>query len=61
MAKKKLTMMYKLVSQAGTGYYYWGEKSVKQAARKMTLLKYDPLVNRHVLFTEIKMKSGRKR
>jgi len=43
--KKKATMLYKLVSSAGTGFFYVGEKSVKQATRKLALRKYDPLVN----------------
>ena len=53
---KKTTMLYKLVSTAGTGFFYVGEKSTKQAARKLQLRKYDPIVNMHVLFTEQKLK-----
>ena len=49
---KKTTMLYKLVSSAGTGYFYVGEKHIRNAARKLQLRKYDPLVNRHVLFIE---------
>jgi ribosomal protein L33 len=33
-----------------------GEKSTKHATRKLALRKYDPLVNRYVLFTEQKLK-----
>ena len=29
MAKKGLTIMYKLMSSAGTGFFYSGEKSTK--------------------------------
>lgn len=57
---KKATMMYKLLSSAGTGFYYVGEKNSRNAARKMTLRKYDPIVNQYVLFNEMKLKSGRK-
>ena len=53
---KKATMLYKLVSTAGTGYFYVGEKSAKLATRKLALRKYDPMVNRHVLFLEQKLK-----
>ena len=53
---KKTTMLYKLVSSAGTGYFYVGEKSVKQASRKLWVRKYDPFVNRHVMFIEQKLK-----
>ena len=49
---KKTTMLYKLVSTAGTGYFYVGEKNAKQAARKLMLRKYDPRVNMHVMFVE---------
>lgn len=50
--KKKATMLYKLVSTAGTNFFYVGEKSTKQATRKLALRKYDPLVNQYVLFLE---------
>ena len=50
--KKKATMLFKMVSTAGTGFFYVGEKSTKYATRKMQLRKYDPMVNMHVLFTE---------
>jgi len=56
---KKSTMMYRLLSSAGTGFYYVGKNS-KNAARKMTLMKYYPIVNQYVLFNEMKLKSGRK-
>lgn len=52
---------YKLVSTANTGYYYLGKKSTKNVTNKLTLLKHDPVVNRHVIFTEQKYVSGRKR
>lgn len=54
--KKKATMLYKMLSTAGTGFFYVGEKSVKQATRKLALRKYDPLVNMYVLFVESKLK-----
>lgn len=54
--KKKATMLYKLVSSAGTGFTYVGEKNTKHATRKLMLRKYDPLVNMYVLFLEQKLK-----
>ncbi len=33
-----------------------GEKSVKQASRKLIIRKYDPIVNQYVLFNETKLK-----
>ena len=50
--KKKATMLYKLISTAGTGFFFVGEKNTKYATRKLALRKYDPMVNRYVLFTE---------
>ena len=49
-------MLFKLLSTAGTGFFYVGEKNNKHAARKLMLRKFDPIVNRHVLFTEQKLK-----
>lgn len=49
---KKTQMLYKLVSTAGTGFFYVGEKNSKNAARKLQLRKFDPVVNRHVMFVE---------
>lgn len=54
--KKKATMLYRMISTAGTGFFFLGEKSTKYATRKLALRKYDPLVNRYVLFTEQKLK-----
>ena len=50
--KKKATMLYRMISTAGTGFFFVGEKSIKHATRKLALRKYDPLVNRYVLFSE---------
>ena len=49
-------MLFKLISSAGTGFSYIGEKNIKYAARKLMLRKYDPIVNMYVLFTEQKLK-----
>ncbi len=54
--KKKATMLYRMISTAGTGFFFVGEKSTKYATRKLALRKYDPFVNRYVLFTEQKLK-----
>ena len=50
-------MLFKLVSSAGTGFSYIGEKPAIKATRKLELIKHDPIVNRHVLFVEQKLKS----
>ena len=54
--KKKAQMLFKMISTAGTGFFYVGEKNVKHATRKLALRKYDPMVDRYVLFTEQKLK-----
>eukprot|EP00293_Proteomonas_sulcata_P020201 CAMPEP_0184312194 /NCGR_PEP_ID=MMETSP1049-20130417/47828_1 /TAXON_ID=77928 /ORGANISM="Proteomonas sulcata, Strain CCMP704" /LENGTH=58 /DNA_ID=CAMNT_0026628151 /DNA_START=36 /DNA_END=212 /DNA_ORIENTATION=- len=55
MAKAKLrTIFVKLMSEAGTGYFYMTKKNVKKFPEKMTFRKYDPVVRQHVLFTEAK-------
>jgi len=54
--KKKTFMFIRLVSAAGTGFFYVKRKSAKKALEKLEFRKYDPRVNRHVLFTEAKMK-----
>ena len=54
-------MLFKLVSSANTGYFYVSKKSVDLAGSKLHLMKYDPIVNRHVLFIESKLKTKKKR
>ena len=46
----------KLVSSAGTGYYYTTTKNKRTMTEKLTLKKYDPVVRKHVLFKEAKIK-----
>lgn len=47
---KKSTILFRLLSSVGTGYFYVGSKSSKDVLKKLTVRKYDPLVNQHVLF-----------
>lgn len=49
-------MLIKLVSQAGTGYFYVTRKNPRNVPYKLQRIKYDPRVNKHVLFTEAKLK-----
>ena len=46
----------KLVSSAGTGHYYTTDKNKKNMPDKMEIKKFDPLVRRHVIYTEGKIK-----
>jgi large subunit ribosomal protein L33 len=46
----------KLVSSAGTGYYYTTTKNKRTMTEKLELKKFDPIVREHVLFKEAKIK-----
>ncbi len=46
----------KLVSSAGTGFYYTTTKNKRNTPDKLELKKYDPVVRKHVLFKESKIK-----
>ncbi len=46
----------KLVSSAGTGYFYTTTKNKKLSREKLKLRKYDPKIRRHVEFVEEKMR-----
>ncbi|KAA8516763.1 hypothetical protein F0562_017039 [Nyssa sinensis] len=50
-------MFIRLVSAAGTGFFYVKRKNPRRIQTKLEFRKYDPRVNRHVLFTEQKMNS----
>jgi large subunit ribosomal protein L33 len=46
----------KLVSSAGTGFYYTTTKNKRSMTEKLELKKYDPVVRKHVIFREAKIK-----
>ena len=54
-------MLFKLLSTAETGFFYVGKKSVDRAGQKLQLMKFDPIINQHVLFVETKLKQKKKR
>jgi len=55
MAKGKLkSIMIKMMSGAGTGFFYVTRKNPKTTPERLSLRKYDPMVRQHVLFTESK-------
>lgn len=59
MAKAKAkTLIVRLASMAGTGYYYMMRRN--RLKDKMQMMKYDPVVKQHVLFTEVKVSKGKK-
>jgi large subunit ribosomal protein L33 len=53
---KGKTIPIKLISTAGTGYFYTSRKNVTNTTEKLNLLKYDPVVRRRVIFKEGKIK-----
>ncbi|KAJ2486064.1 hypothetical protein EV174_001339 [Coemansia sp. RSA 2320] len=57
MAKKakSRTILVRLISSAGTGFTYVKQRP-RTAAYRLTMMKFDPHVNKHVLFVENKMK-----
>lgn len=52
-------MLLKLVSSADTGFFYVTQKATRLAAQKLSLIKFDPIVNMHVVFNEQKLKRKR--
>lgn len=46
----------KLVSSAGTGHFYTTTKNKRNSTEKLELRKFDPVVRRHVLYREAKIK-----
>ena len=46
----------KLVSSAGTGFFYTTDKNKKNTPDKLEFKKYDPMVRKHVIFREAKIK-----
>ncbi len=57
MAKSKgAREKIKLESSAGTGFFYTTYKNRQQTPDKLELKKYDPVVRKHVVFKETKLK-----
>ena len=46
----------KMVSSAGTGHYYTTDKNKRTTPDKMEMKKYDPVVRKHVMYKESKIK-----
>jgi large subunit ribosomal protein L33 len=46
----------KLVSTADTGFFYTTDKNKKTTPDKLEKKKYDPVVRKHVVFKESKIK-----
>ena len=46
----------KMVSSAGTGHYYTTDKNRRNSSDKLEMKKFDPVVRKHVLYKEGKIK-----
>lgn len=46
----------KLISSAGTGHFYTTTKNKRTTPQKLEMKKYDPVVRKHVLYKEGKIK-----
>ncbi|MDR1488135.1 MAG: 50S ribosomal protein L33 [Holosporales bacterium] len=46
----------KMLSTADTGYFYVTKKNPRTKPDKMEMKKYDPVVRKHVIFKEAKIK-----
>lgn len=53
---KPTTVLIRLVSSAGTGFYYVTKKNPRTLTEKLELRKFDPVVRKHVMFKEAKIK-----
>jgi len=46
----------RLISSAGPGHFYTTDKNKKNTPGKMEMSKYDPVVRKHVIYKEGKIK-----
>ena len=53
---KPSSILNKLVSTADTGFYYVTKNNPRNLTKKIEKRKYDPVVRKHVLFKEAKIK-----
>jgi large subunit ribosomal protein L33 len=53
---KPIVQKIKLLSSAGTGFFYVTKKNPRNSTEKLVFKKYDPVVRKHVEFKETKIK-----
>ena len=56
---KSKSIAIKMISTAGTGYFYRTRKNPIRTPDKFIMKKYDPVVQRHVLFKEAKINKSK--
>ena len=53
---KPISHKIKLLSTAGTGFFYVTKKNPRTKTNKLELKKFDPVARKHVVFKEAKIK-----
>ncbi|XBC38260.1 MAG: 50S ribosomal protein L33 [Buchnera aphidicola (Floraphis choui)] len=53
---KNVRNKIKLVSTSGSKHYYTTTKNKKNKTQKLKLKKYDPIIKKHILYEEKKIK-----
>lgn len=53
---KPTSLKIKLLSSAGTGFFYVTKKNPRTKTEKLVFKKYDPVARKHVAFKETKIK-----
>lgn len=53
---KKIREKIKMISSSGTGHYYTTTKNKRNTPDKLKFKKYDPIIRKHVLYSEGKIK-----
>jgi large subunit ribosomal protein L33 len=53
---KPASLKIKLLSTAGTGFFYVTKKNPRTSTEKISFKKYDPIARKHVDFKETKIK-----
>ena len=56
MATKGVREKIKLESTAGTGHFYTTTKNKRTMPNKMEIKKFDPVIRKHVIYKEAKIK-----
>jgi len=52
----RLSDLIRLVSSAGTGHFYTTDKNKRTTPDKIEIKKFDPVVRKHVIYKEAKIK-----
>ncbi len=53
---KSTRLKIKLVSSSGSGHFYTTYKNTRNTVKKININKYDPVIRKHVIYNEFKIK-----